>query len=272
MADRYSLRSRSTARRIGQRTYFVKQTPANSGKLIVLVEGSFDSMFYSMMFDTSKVILTPTGGVDNMDDLIKEYTKNNKEYLAIKDSDFNRFRSSASLPAVFYTDEHDAEMSFFKDSSSAARFEKQLSLDSKVIDYNSAFSELEDYSYYKLGNILYTCYIDFEMIDDAVRTEDIIDYKYVDSYVAKMHNAKPLQLGVFNSLKRTYPYNRHVYSLVNGHDFLNRLCHQIGENKIDEKYMRRVLMKTTCLDTFKTMSLYSAIGQWESKHYTILQK
>ncbi len=272
MADRYSLRGRSTARRIGQRTYVVKQTPANSQKLIVLVEGFFDRMFYSMMFDSSKVILSPTDGLDNMDDLIKEYTKNNQEYLAIKDSDFNCFRTCVSLPAVFYTDGHDAEMSFFKDSSSAARFKNQLSLDSMVIDYDSAFSELEDYSYYKLGNILYTCYIDFDLIDDAVRTVDTIDYKYVDSHVAKMHNEKPLHLGVFNSLKRTYPYNRHTYSLVNGHDFLNRLCYQIGGDKIDEKYLRKVLMRTICLDTFKSMSLYSDIGQWEREHYAILQK
>lgn len=272
MTDRYSLRSRSTARRIGQRTYVVKQTPANSDKLIVLVEGFFDSMFYSMMFDTSKVILSPTGGVDNMDDLIKEYTKNNKEYIAIKDSDFNRFRSCVSLPAVFYTDEHDAEMSFFKDSSSADRFKNQLNSESKVIDYDSAFSDLEDYSYYKLGNILYTCFIDFDLIDDAVRMESTIDYKYVDCHVEKMHNAKQLLQGVFNSLKRNFPYDKYAYSLVNGHDFLNRLCYQIGKDEVDEKYLRKVLMKTTYLDTFKSMSLYSNIEQWECKHYAILQK
>lgn len=272
MNSKFSLRSRNTANRIIERAASILRIPANAGKLQVLVEGNFDRCYYDIMFDASKIILVPTDGIDNMDEIIKNYVRNKIKYVAIKDSDFKDFVPYVPLPNVYYTDAHDAEMSFFKFQVAAQKFAVFLSGKSQIINYNNAFSDLEDYSYYKMGNIKYNCQIDFSSMNEKVKTATKLDYVYITTQVSRMKNVKSLQQGVFNNLKFSYPYEIYFFNLLNGHDFLNRLCHQINQNGVDEKYLDKILLSLLNIDMFKSMKLYSDLEQWEKGHFPILRR
>ena len=84
----YNLRDRQTADRLLDKIIRIHNTPANSRKLILLVEGKYDVLFYQKFCDMKDVYIHFTEGSEKMDSLVSLLVKRKYEYLAIQDSDF----------------------------------------------------------------------------------------------------------------------------------------------------------------------------------------
>lgn len=259
----YSLKSRETPYRLLDRIIRIHNTPANTDKLILLVEGMYDVPFYEKFCDSKNVRIHFTDGSGKMNSLVPMLVNKGYEYLAIQDSDFKFFgQQKASYQNLFFTDCHDYEMTCFSDAAFSQTFSDRLRQDYGVlIDYSKIDADLFLLSCYKACNMLNSLGVSFKLIDLKVSKQQSIGHAEIQNNLNKN-----LQQGCVNGFIRG---NKNLvdakYQLHNGHDWLARICHQLNvQNNVAEEDLQDLLVCLYTKNTFCKTKLYKDIALWSS--------
>lgn len=265
----YNLRDRQTPDRLLDKIIRVHNTPANSGKLILLVEGKYDVPFYKKFCDSEYVYIHFTEGNEKMDALVSLLIQRKYEYLAIQDSDFRFFgQRKATYDNLFFTDYHDYEMTCFSDGSFSQAFSDGMKNKyGASINYALIDSELQLLSCYKGCNMVYSLGASFKALGKKVAEIPIIDHNCIQKNIIGN-----LQQGYVNGfIKNIDKLVLEKFYLHNGHDWLNRICFHLNkaknvEKKVEEEELQEILVYLYSKKNFEKTRLFRDIAIWESKH------
>lgn len=261
----YNLRDRQTPDRLLDKIIRVHNTPANSGKLILLVEGKYDVPFYQKFCNSEYVYIHFTEGCEKMDSLIPLLSKREYEYLAIQDSDF-RFlgQQKADYDNLFFTDCHDYEMTCFSDAAFSQVFsDRVMKVYGAPVNYDLIDSDLQLLSWYKACNMVYSLGVSFKLIDKKVTQIPKIDYACIQSNIVGN-----LQQGYVKSFVKSLDNQlQGRYHLHNGHDWLNRICYYLNSKKtVEEEELQELVVSLYSKESFVQTQLYKDIVLWEEKN------
>lgn len=261
----YNLRDRQTADRLLDKIIRIHNTSANSGKLILLVEGKYDVPFYQKFCDMKYVYIHFTEGSEKMDSLVPLLAKRKYEYLAIQDSDFRFFgQQKADYDNLFFTDYHDYEMTCFSDDAFSQVFsDKVMKIYGTPINYYLIDSDLQLLSCYKACNMVNSLGVSFKLIDKKVVEIQNIDHVCVQSNIIGN-----LQQGYVNGfIKSNDNLVQEKFHLHNGHDWLNRICFHLNRiGTVDEENLQELLVSLYSKESFVQTQLYNDIVLWEVKN------
>lgn len=263
----YNLKTRETPDRLLDRIVRTHNTPTNSHKIVFLVEGWYDVLFYEQFCVSQNVYIHNTDGSEKMDSLIPQLKKRNYMYLAIQDSDFETFGLKKNKDEnLFFTDYHDYEMTCFSDSDFSRRFSDEIKNNyNVVIDYSMMSDDLFLLSCYKACNMVNSLKVSFKLIDTYVPVLRNIGHYDIQKYIDGN-----LQQGfVQGFIRSTSGLNSERYHLHNGHDWLNRICYYVNNNsnsKINEDTLQEMLRNLYLLSDFCKTQLYQSIALWENAH------
>lgn len=260
----YNLRDRQTPDRLLDKIIRVHNTPANSGKLILLVEGKYDVPFYQKFCNMKYVYIHFTEGSEKMDSLVPLLVKRKYEYLAIQDSDFRSFgQQKANYDNLFFTDCHDYEMTCFSDNAFSQAFsDRVMNVYGAPVNYDLIDSDLQLLSCYKACNMVYSLGVSFKLIDKKVSQIPSIDYAIIQSNIVGN-----LQQGYVNGFVKSLD-NLELgrYHLHNGHNWLNRICYYLNSiNSVEEEELQELVVSLYSKESFVQTQLYKDIALWESK-------
>lgn len=265
MSMNYNLKARaSNGLRIVNKIIRVYNTPINNGKVVVLVEGYYDIPFYSKLLDNDAVVLQQTEGCDNMEYVSAELNTKGFVILVIQDSDFRHFGVLGNNCNHLFTDYHDTEMTCFADNNFATRYYNKLNSEGLAFNVESAFSDIKLLSYYKWYNMKYSVGINFkDNIDGCISRIPLLDKDYIDGKLGCR-----IRYSIIRSFLCDNPVSGEDYfHLMNGHDFLNRLCFQINSEdksiEMVESNLQKWLVDTYTFADFQRTNLYDSIVQWE---------
>lgn len=204
----------------------------NFEKVVLLIEGSDDIIFYSDYFIEENVCFFVMNGHEWMPKVLEELTPLFSGQLgAIKDADFQHLENTYSeYPNMFITDCHDWEMTMVSPQRTykiAAKY--GINDDASRVIHDEVIHELKNYSYVRWANSCIPAKEDrVKFFDDAEnmkgktlaevvtivnnnQTEDRhIDLEYVLDFKNQHQNADPQQLH-------------------NGHDYMRMLRKMISE-------------------------------------------
>lgn len=270
----YNLKARAgNGLRIVNKVIRVYNTPINNSKVVILVEGYYDIKFYSKLLDNDAVVLQQTEGCDNMEYVSTELNTKGLLTLVIQDSDFRHFGVLGNNCNHLFTDYHDTEMTCLADNDFASRYYNKLNNEGLVFNVESAFSDIKLLSYYKWYNMKYSLGINFkDTIDGCISRTPLLDEKYIDEKFGCS-----IRYSVIRSFLCDNPVSEKDYfHLMNGHDFLNRLCFQINSEdksiEMAESNLQKWLVDTYTFADFQRTNLYASIIQWEEANRKILRK
>lgn len=251
------------------------KSPSYSNKILVLVEGRSDRLFYYKFFKEEIVELRDCGGckkIIEIYNLLQE--KTTIINLMIKDSDFERLNGNRTLGEnIFFTDCHDYEMMCVKNEDTIKDVFKNLALKYKKEFISNVFSDLKLLSYFKWYN--YTNHINYNFKQYSVAEKTTVELNNFDdihkSILASSPNrtttiSKKDLLDFINDNNKCDPYE-----LVNGHDFLNRFCYyiriQFSEHRnLNENELKKILHPCFRVECFMQTNLYNNIKEWENKN------
>lgn len=247
----------------------IHNTPANSKKLILLVEGKYDVPFYWKFCDSQHVRIHFTDGSDKMNSLIPMLQKRNYEYLAIQDSDFKIFGQQKScFPNLFFTDYHDYEMTCFADATFSQAYSDRLKNDyGIVVNYGKIDSDLFLLSCYKAYNMINSLSVSFKGLDQKVAVLQNLGHEEIQkNIVGNLHQG--CITGFIRGNQNLVNVKWHLH---NGHDWLNRICYQLnGQHNVEENDLQDLLVEIYSKNEFSKTQLYQDIEKWSNQtHKTV---
>lgn len=257
------------------------KTPDVAGKVLILVEGKDDKLFYNKFFKRNQAVVKDCSGCKKVLEIYRLLQQRTEIVnVAIKDSDFDRL--NGKLPPgenFFFSDAHDYEMMCLKNEKARKRFFDNLNIDKGEELLQKVMADLKLLSFFKWFN--YTNHLNFNFKGFKVADKcpkDIKNYSFIYSLVSSMSSkASPIQE---NDLSAFMDANCSIdfFDLVNGHDFLERLAYYLKVESqdfanINEIKLRLVLYPVFLLDNFRYTGLYNDIRSWEQKHsFSILRE
>lgn len=221
----------------------------NYDKVVLLVEGLDDALFYSEYFVEENVFLFVMNGHEWMTQVLGDLSSVFPNQLAaIKDADFNHLDNSYSVHQnMFVTDCHDWEMTIVsadRTSRIAARY--GICDDESGILHEEVMRELQNYSYVRWANSWIPAKEDrVRFLDDAenMRGKTLAEVvTFVNGNQKENRWIDPIYV---DSFKKQHP-NADLRQLNNGHDYMRMLRKLISEKskknirngEIPEAYVR----------------------------------
>lgn len=204
----------------------------NFDKVVLLVEGEDDRIFYSNYFIEENVCFFVMGGHEWMTKVLTDLSSYFPGYLAaIKDADFNNLDNVYStFPNLFITDCHDWEMTIVSQHrTSTIALKYGISLNDSNTLHDEVMHELTDYSYVRWANSNISDKENrIKFLDDAENMKGKSLAEIVDIVNGNQKDAKHIELGYVADFKRSHP-DADGRQLHNGHDYMRMLRKIISE-------------------------------------------
>lgn len=221
----------------------------NYDKVVLLVEGLDDALFYSEYFVEENVFLFVMNGHEWMTQVLGDLSSVFPNQLAaIKDADFNHLDNSYSVHQnMFVTDCHDWEMTIVsadRTSRIAARY-GICDAESGIL-HEEVMRELQNYSYVRWANSWIPAKEDrVRFLDDAENMRGKTLAEVVTIVNGNQKENRWIDPNYVDSFKNQHP-NADLRQLNNGHDYMRMLRKLISEKskknikngEIPEAYVR----------------------------------
>lgn len=221
----------------------------NYDKVVLLVEGLDDALFYSEYFVEENVFLFVMNGHEWMTQVLGDLSSVFPNQLAaIKDADFNHLDNSYSVHQnMFVTDCHDWEMTIVsadRTSRIAARY--GICDDESGILHEEVMRELQNYSYVRWANSWIPAKEDrVRFLDDAENMRGKTLAEVVTIVNGNQKENRWIDPIYVDSFKKQHP-NADLRQLNNCHDYMRMLRKLISEKskknirngEIPEAYVR----------------------------------
>ena len=252
--------------------YLQWKTPKNAGKVLVLVEGWEDTLVYERVFDLGVASLKDCGGCDNAVGIsthLKRLAPKQK-MITIIDSDFRHFYGRDKKRAsLFFTDAHDME--------TMVLFSPQCFLYIKTylkcphVLHKDIVRDLRLLSYIRWYNQdAKMKYKDKDLDIVHLSQAKITDYSYLmgHHFVRTSGSTKQWVKRCFVRFKTKF-YRAKADYLVNGHDYVDRLCYYARIRDAVQLSSEDVLIAIAfaCNSAwFKSTQLGRNLMAWETKN------
>ena len=251
--------------------------PAKINKVLILIEGSDDEVFYKNLFDSNTSDLQKDNGCGKIKRIHECIASSNriKHFLLIKDADFDRLLGETSQlnKHYFLTDFHDLEVSFVLIPAVLESYLSELRLRFSEEQFsNPIYGELETLSLYKFLNYRDRRMVRFKKPELTVKTTDEITSI---EHLLECYKPKDKPCITKQELQDFINQNRSCCKLqiTNGHDFIFRLTYMLKtiHNKqlknINPKEIEKQLrLKAITLETFKHSNLYAELFEWQNQN------
>lgn len=266
-----SIRSTITPESIADDIILKWKSEAYNNKVLVLVEGKYDGIFYYKFFNCNFSEVDDCKGCKKVIEVYRLLkSKWDKDFIAIKDSDFDRVNGKNRLgDNFFYSDCHDYEMMCMKSTKTVEKLFSNLALryDNEIID--AAFDDLRYISFFKWYNYTNYCKFNFRAftIKDKTR-EQLYDFAYLHENLSRVSpNCVSIDEEKLNDfINDNIGSDR--YEITNGHDFISRLIIHL-QNEYDsytnmnEEKLKLILHPCFDMSDFEDTNLYHDIKEWE---------
>ncbi len=247
------------------------RVPANINKVLVLVEGKDDRIFYFKFFRSEATAIKDCGGCGKMKDIYPLLDATSICHIAIKDSDFARLNSIMPIDDnFFYADAHDYEMMCLNNENACVELFENLGIKYEDSLLEKVFRELNYLSFFKWFNYTYHSNYNFAPFSvEGLTDGQLASYSFIHGKVSLVSpRCVPIRENELNEFISSHA-SCDKYELTNGHDFIKRLCHHIKtgyteHNKLNEERLRNVLHPCFRLDAFVQTVLYRDINVWEN--------
>ena len=203
------------------------KTPRNAGKIMILVEGWEDELVYEQFFNTGVVTLVDSHGCENVIGLntcLNKMAPHIKR-IAIIDSDFRFFYGRNKKKSnVFFTDTHDMETMVMFDPRCFQIILGKMSINS--LTHKDIVKDLRLLSYIRWYNQDAKMKYKEHNLDIVNMSRlKIFDYDYLmNCFVPSTGTTKQWLKRCFYHFKIRNSRARSEH-LINGHDYVYRLCH-----------------------------------------------
>lgn len=248
-------------------------TPSNSHKILILVEGKDDCEFYYKFFRPANSEIKSSGGCGSLREVYNRLQGRIKN-IAIKDSDFARLCGIFPVEDnIFYADAHDYEMMCLKNEKTRKELFDNLAIAYDETLCDEIFQDLSYLSYFKWFN--YHDHLNYNFRAFKVEGVDVTqlqDFNYIHTEILPKspQRSRTITFSELEGFKNGQaPCCK--YELTNGHDFIQRFCHHLKSKDLtthqeNEKSIRTRLHPCFRLDAFMQTQLYQGILNWESKN------
>ena len=249
------------------------KSPAFANKVLVLVEGPTDKLFYYKFFNNDAAAVRDCGGCKKVIEIHKGLQgRKGIVNITIKDSDFERLNGNLTLGEnFFFADCHDYEMMCVRDEEVMKEAFVNMAIEYKSEWKNDVFDDLKLLSYFKWYN--YTNHINYNFnaysvagkTSDELNNFDCIHQEISPVSPRRAETIDERTLLEFMSSKE----DSDPYELKNGHDFLKRLCHYIQRQfpectNLNEDGFKKTLHPCFRIENFMQTDLYRDIKGWEA--------
>jgi hypothetical protein len=244
---------------------------SNLGKdiVFVLVEGIDDVKLYSKLFLEDNITLRSTEGKNNIYKALKELTGTTKQFIAIKDADFDHLnKKNPEYEALFFTDKHDIEMTMLAYPEAVRSVLAEYLLPEKSDErVREAMQGVAYLSYIRWFNEVEKCGLDCKGIIHSVK-EGMTNAELIalvkSRSKSECREVSQTEIDDFIEKNKTDDY----FNLCNGHDVI--VCMAITISKESEKTSEGKLAKDLRLsfsnEYFLHTTLYSNILAWQKKN------
>ena len=267
-----SLKSKVTPEMKVDEFIMLWKSPAFANKVLVLVEGPTDRLFYYKFFNDAAATVRDCGGCKKVIEIHKGLqSRKGIVNITIKDSDFERLNGNLTLEEnFFFADCHDYEMMCVRDEEVMKEVFVNMAIEYKSEWKNDVFVDLKLLSYFKWYNYTNHTNYNFNTYSVAAKTSD------------ELNNFDCIHQAILPvSPKRTETIDKqtllefisgkegcNLYELTNGHDFLKRLCHYIQQQfpertNLNENEFKKTLHPCFRIENFMQTDLYRDIKGWE---------
>lgn len=267
-----SLKSTVTSESVANEIIHEWKSPAYNNKVLVLVEGKDDRIFYYKFFNKDFSEIKDCKGCKKVIEVYRILQSKAKFLnITIKDSDFDRINGKPKSGVnFFYSDCHDYEMMCLRNKGTLEKLFANLAIDYDEAIINSVFEDLRYLSFFKWYNYTNHCNFNFRgfKITDKTR-EQLYDFEYIHgnlSYVSR--NCISINKETLNNfINDNADYD--LYEITNGHDFITRLIFHIKQkdssmNNINEEKLKLTLHPCFDINDFEKTDLYCDIKHWET--------
>lgn len=244
------------------------KTPKNSSLLMVLVEGWEDTLVYDQFFNPLVSRLIDSGGCEDVLGLnacINKMAPKLKR-IAIIDSDFRFFYGrNKKRSNVFFTDTHDMETLIMFSSHCFQKVINKLKCPS--VKHKDIVDDLRLLSYMRWYNqdakMRYT-WSGLDIVN--MSRSKILDYDYLmNIYIPTSGTRKTWLKRCFVRFKNKHARAQSEH-LINGHDYVDRLCHYAKMKDhiqlSDDDVLLGIALECE-VSWFRTTQLGQAIMAWE---------
>lgn len=254
--------------------YIQWKTPKNAGKVLVLVEGWEDSLVYDGLFDVNTASLKDCGGCDNAIGICTHLKKlaPKQKIITIIDSDFRLFYGrNKKRASLFFTDTHDMEtMVMFTPQC----YQQTINyLKCPHVQHQDIVRDLRLLSYIRWYNQdAKMKYTDKDLDIVHLSQAKIADYDYMigHHFVSTSGTTKQWLKRCFVLFKNKHSRARADH-LVNGHDYVDRLCYyaRLRDNvQLSSEDVLLAIAFACSRAWFRSTQLGCNIREWETKSGT----
>jgi len=249
------------------------RTPEYDGKVMVLVEGKDDRIFFYKFFDSNCAVVKDCGNCRKVREIADMLLEQSVTVLAIKDSDYDRLENrTVETDYLFCTDKHDYEMMCISNREVRERLFNSLALEADESLINEVFDELRYLSYMKWMNYAQHRNYNFDAYHVSEKSAD--ELKNFEVFHQALMAVSPRRTEVSKEDFEEFVNQRtgvDDYELVVGHDFLQRLAEHIKKlyrewGNLNEKRIRDMLHPNFRESDFEATRLYDCIKEWERQH------
>lgn len=266
-----SLKNTTTPESIANEIILERKSPAWNNKILILVEGKDDRIFYYKFFDNNFSEIKDCKGCKKVIDVYNLLNKKiYSDFITIKDSDFDRINGKNKLgDNFFYSDCHDYEMMCLKNKNTINKLFAHLAMkyDDEII--NNVFEDLRYISFFKWYNYTSHCNYNFRVLTIRNLPKNLLhDFGYIHNILLKASkNCVSINEQILEQFidKNIHP---DLYEITNGHDFISRLTLYLEKNNCSINNMNEDKLKLIlhpCFDTndFQQTELYRDIKMWQ---------
>lgn len=275
-----SLRSRITPEKIANDFIQQWKSPRFANKVLILVEGKDDRLFYYKFFNHNTTEVTDCKGCKKVIEIYKILQRDaNFPHITIKDSDFERLNGTPTPGNNFFrADCHDYEMMCLKNKTTVESLFENLAIPYNENLIDEVFSDLKYLSYFKWYNFTHHCNYNFKAFSVTDKSADeLCKFSHINTCVLPVSSS----CNPINEIILEQFINNNgacdLYELTNGHDFIKRLCHHIKRlhqqwTNINEEKIKNILHPCYGKKDFSQTNLYHDIHIWEiAAGQTVLQ-
>jgi len=255
---------------------------SNKDKILVLVEGNTDIKFFRKIFNSAYAIVKELNGKAKVNNTLSTLLIDYINVIGIRDSDFDKLESSASVSNLFLTDHHDFEIEMIESESFQSLIDEHSCQDcyeyfneniksilydiGLTIGYLRWFNEREyraNGSYKLLFDGLK--FQDFVSLNECCLTLDIETFleKLLEHSKRKNSSLILTSEDLSSAIDELKAISTDKLQICCGHD-LTELFYIAIKEKANRKNIESDLRVSYKFDYFKNTSLYTDIKVWNA--------
>ena len=247
------------------------KSPGFANKVLILVEGKDDRLFYYKFFNHNTTEIVDCKGCKKVVEVYKILQRDaGFLHITIKDSDFDRLNGNSRLGNnFFYADCHDYEMMCLKNKSTVESLFENLGIPYLESMITQVFSDLEYLSYFKWYNFTNHYNYNFRAFSVTDKSsDDLCRFSHIHTCILP---ASPQCRPINETELKQFICSKggcDPFELTNGHDFIKRLCFYIKSTyrewiNLNEEKLKSTLHPCYTKDDFAESDLCHDIQIWE---------